>query len=347
MKIVSIIGKFDTTEGVADGQAVKTNILADEIELVYGLDKVERISTFKWKRNPVKLFWKSIKAVWNSKNVIFLIDEGGIKIFPYLLQIVNIFHKCRIHYYVVGGWLKNYLDNSESAVRVLKKLDAIYVELPAMYRELEEHGFCNGVLVNKFRRMTPVATEKIDISPKCPYKLCYFSRVMREKGIEDCISAVILANKQAGFVKYTLDIYGLIYEPYREVFDEMRKSFPDYIKYKGIVDFNKSSSILKDYFAMLFPTSYASEGYPNTIVDSFAAGLPVIATKWKYNSDIIHEYKDGILIDVSNIEQIIESMEFLSENLDLYGQMRKNCIARCSEYLPENAIKKVVEHLQW
>lgn len=346
MMKVAIIGKYDTANGVSDGQAVKTNIVAEEIERRFGKNAVRRINTYNWKKNPAKLFSNCLHAVWKCDNVLFLTDEGGIKVFPKLLRLANIMGRCKIHYYVVGGWLHTYLDRSKEAVADLQKLDAIYVEVPAMLRELEERGFRNGVLLNKFRRMTPVSREALNLKPQAPYKLCYFSRVMKEKGVEECIAAVKLANERAGFTKYILDIFGSINEPYRETFEEMAKTFPGYIRYGGIVDFQKSGSVLKDYVAMLFPTYYTSEGYPNAVVDAFAAGLPVIATRWNYNADIIRDHKDGILVDVGNVEQIIEALEELTADLDAYGTMRLNCLDRCAEYLPENAIAKVVAQLK-
>ena len=149
--------------------------------------------------------------------MMFMTDEGGIKVFPRLLRWANIRGKCRLHYYVVGGWLSGYLDRAEAAVADLRKLDAIYVELPAMLRELEQRGFRNGVLVNKFRRMTPVDRKELELRPSAPYKLCYFSRVMREKGVEECVAAVKLANERAGFEKFRLDIFGSVHPMIRGV----------------------------------------------------------------------------------------------------------------------------------
>lgn len=346
MKKITIIGKFDTANGVSDGQAVKTTIVAQEIECRFGQSAVKRINTYGWKKNPLKLLYNCVFAVWKSDNVLFLTDEGGIRVFPKLLRLANVLGRCKIHYYVVGGWLHEYLDRNEKAAEELRKLDAIYVEIPAMLRELEERGFHNGVLLNKFRRITPASLEDLDMNPQAPYRLCYFSRVMKEKGVEECIDAVKMANQQVGFEKFTLDIYGSINESYRETFANLEKQFPPYIHYGGIVDFRESTQVLKNYFAMLFPTYYASEGYPNTIVDAFAAGLPVVATRWNYNADIIRDHEDGILIDVGSVEQIVGAVEYLADNPQLYETMRKNCVARCEEYLPGNAIKKVVAELK-
>ncbi|MFR3494185.1 MAG: glycosyltransferase [Blautia sp.] len=60
-----------------------------------------------------------------------------------------------------------------------------------------------------------------------------------------------------------------------------KASSPQYIRYKGMVPFNQSTEVLKNYDALLFPTYYEGEGFAGTIIDAFAAGLPVIASDWK------------------------------------------------------------------
>lgn len=346
MKKVAIIGAFCSSKGVFDGQTVKTNILTEEIERACGKENVTRINTYGWRKNPARLFVNCISAVLTHDNVMFVTDEGGIKVFPWLLSLANVTGKCKIHYYVVGGWLGGYLERSELTARKLRTLDAIYVELPAMQRELESNGFSNVVLVNKFRRMTPVEAAQIAGRPEEPYRLCFFSRVMKEKGIEDAVAAVNLANERAGRVKFSLDIYGAVHPPYQDVFDEMVQGFPEYIHYCGMVDFQKSSSVLKDYFTMLFPTFYTSEGYPNAVVDAFFAGLPVVATRWNYNADIIRDHLDGILVDVGSVEQLAGAIEVMASNLQDHFAMRMNCLSRCAEYLPEKAVAKVVAQLK-
>lgn len=346
MKKVAIIGAFCSSKGVFDGQTVKTNILTEEIERACRKENVTRINTFGWRKNPARLFVDCVCAVLTHDNVMFVTDEGGIKVFPWLLSLANVTGKCKIHYYVVGGWLGGYLERSEMTARKLRKLDAIYVELPAMQRELESKGFSNVVLVNKFRRMTPVDPTKITETPEEPYRLCFFSRVMKEKGIEDAVAAVNLANERAGRVRFSLDIYGAVHPPYQAVFDELIQGFPEYIRYCGMVDFQKSSSVLKDYFAMLFPTFYTSEGYPNAVVDAFSAGLPVVATRWNYNADIIRDRREGILVDVGSVEQLAGAMEAMAADLQDHFAMRMNCLSRCAEYLPEKAVAKVVAQLK-
>jgi glycosyltransferase involved in cell wall biosynthesis len=49
------------------------------------------------------------------------------------------------------------------------------------------------------------------------------------------------------------------------------------------------TKVLRDYFALLFPIYYIGEGFAGTAIDAFSAGVPVIASDWKYNSEVIKE----------------------------------------------------------
>lgn len=343
---IAVIGYFNNGESVSDGQGVKTAILTEELEKISGCDNVDRIDTAGWKKHPVRLLMKCLRAVRKNKNVVFLTDYNGIRVFPRMLELFNFRRKCSLHYYVVGGWLTDYLKQNPQIEKALKKLDAIYVEIPSMAAAMTTAGFSNVVTVNKFRRLNPLGEDALRLNPTEPYKLCYFSRVMKEKGVEDAIAAVKKLNAGMEKPRYMLDIFGAVDPQYTETFDSMQKDFPEYIEYCGIVDFRDSTGVLKKYFAMLFPTFYKSEGYPNTVVDAFAAGLPIIATRWHYNAEIINDRVDGMLVDVGNVEQIVSAVKTLSKDSELYKKMRINCLKRCTEYQPEKAVQKIVDRLQ-
>lgn len=70
----------------------------------------------------------------------------------------------------------------------------------------------------------------------------------------------------------------------------MQKRFPSYIRYGGLVPFDKSVNVLKDYLALLFPIYYEGEGFAGTLIDAYFAGVPVIAPDWKYNAELVNEY---------------------------------------------------------
>lgn len=345
MKKVAIIGKFDTVNGISDGQAVKTNILAQEIEQACGAENVIRISTYGWKKAPLRLFGQSILAVWRSENVIFMTDEGGIRVFPWLLRLANIAGRCKLHYAVVGGWLLHFPEKHKILSACLKGFDGIYVETTAMKRGLERHGFQNLQLMPNCKRLRLLQKEDLEMRTAEPHMLCTFSRVMREKGIADAVGAVREVNERYGRAVYTLDIYGQIDPDQKQWFEDLSNSFPSEIRYCGIAEYDRSVEVLKDYYALLFPTGFYTEGVPGTIIDAYAAGVPVISSKWESFSDVVEDGRTGIGYDFSKPEMLRQILMELAASPERMSAMKECCLEKAQAFLPENTLGVLLDAL--
>ena len=111
-------------------------------------------------------------------------------------------------------------------------------------------------------------------------------------------------------------------EDYKEHFLQIIDDVPKYIQYKGITESNLSSAILKDYYFLLFPTYYPGEGFAGTLIDAFSSGLPVIATDWMYNSEIIKNGFNGYLFSPNNLDELVTLLDnvIISDN---YNDLKK------------------------
>ena len=338
---VAIIGHYGNGKQFLDGQTVKTKVLSKELENQLGLESLMKIDTYGGKKALPKLFFKSISALKKSKNVVILPAHNGLKFFVPVLTFFNKIFKRKLFYVVIGGWLADYLKDKKRLAKKLKKFDGIFVETNTMKNALESVGFANVFVMPNCKELE-ILTEEQLIYPKTePYKLCTFSRVCKEKGIEDALNAVVQANEHFGRVVYSLDIYGQVDSSQIEWFDELKKTFPEYVNYGGLVPFDKSVEVLKDYFALLFPTRYFTEGIPGTIIDAFAAGVPIISKKWLNYNDILDDSTcigydfegakclNAILLDERLPEKIVS--------------LKKNCLNRAKDYLPKNAIKMFID----
>ena len=341
---IAVIGKYTTANGVSsDGQAVKTNLIVREIEHALGANSVRQVNTFGWKKHPLKLLVHSMLAVWQTDHVIFMTDEGGIKIFPWLLPVLNIFKRNPLHYVVVGGWLIHFVGRHRFIRGCLKKFDGIYVETSVMKRELEQLGFENVILMPNFKRLKPVEHTQSTLSE--PFRFCTFSRIMKEKGIDDAAEAVCAVNAHFGRSVCTLDIYGQVDPGQTQWFSDLQKTFPPEIRYGGVVDFDRSTEVLKDYFALLLPTEFYTEGVPGTVIDAYAAGVPVIAARWESFADVIDEGVTGIGYPFGKQEQLKEILIRLVEKPDLVSGMKANCAEKASQYLPEQVMGILLSRL--
>lgn len=342
---VGVCGHFALDINLLNGQTVKTKIITDELKAALGSNNVYIVDTYGWKKNPLILFANCCKLIKKCRNVIILPASNGIKVFVPLFNILNKIYKRKLHYVVIGGWLPDLLKNNIKLQRWLSNFDGIYVETNYLVKSLNNLGLINVRKLPNFKKLKILEKNELIYNNKEPYKLCTFSRIMKEKGIEDAINAVKHINEKYHRIIYTLDIYGQIEENYIENFKILCNKFPSYIRYRGTVPFDKSVEILKEYFALLFPTHFATEGIPGTIIDAYCAGLPIISSKWNSFSDIIDDYKTGIGFELNNIDELICILQNIANDPSKLYEMKENCLKKASDYLPQSVIPYFISFL--
>lgn len=341
---ICIIGAFGFDSLPTGGQPVKTRSLYRLLSENYGKDNISYIETYGWKRHPIKMIRLVKKAVNENDVVIMLPAHNGVKIFtPMLLKFAKR-KKTRLFYDVIGGWLAEKISNDLKLAKELKHFDGIWVETSNMKSALEEQGFKNVTVIPNFKFIEPLKKEDLYM-PKKPYKLCTFSRIMKEKGIEDAINAVIEINSKQDENIFILDIYGPIDEGYQFRFKELQNNFPEYIKYNGVVEPDKSVSVLKDYCALLFPTHFNTEGIPGTIIDAYTAGVPIITAKWKNCEDIFADGITGWGYEQGNYNALVEKLEELKKNPQCFNEMRINCLKKAQIFSPSKVINTIVNNI--
>lgn len=347
MKKIAIIGNMGVIgKPVSDGQTIKTRIVTQELIRQYGENEVLIINTHGGKINIIKSPFQCLRALINAFNIIILPASNGIRIYAPLLSILsNIIRRCRLHYVVIGGWLPTFIQNKPILKHAMRRFYGIYVETDTMKIAMEEQQYNNISIIPNFKDLHIVNKEELEREYAEPYKLCTFSRVMKEKGIGDAIEVIKEINRKLNRVVYTLDIYGKIDSSQIEWFNNLQSTFPNYISYKGVIDFDKSVDTIKDYFALLFPTHFFTEGIPGTIIDAYAAGVPVISAKWKSYADIIDDGQTGLCYEFDNIKEFEQILINVAHNPALVTSLKQNCIKRAESYLPDNAMKILLENL--
>lgn len=341
---VGMCGLFGEGEQLLNGQTVKTKMIYDELGQFIGANNIHLIDTYKWKRNPLKLFVNCFLLMKRSKNIIILPAQNGIKVIPVIFLILNVFFKRKMHYVVIGGWLPEVLEKNKLIKNVLFKYHGIYVETNSMVEKLNKIGLKNAIYLPNFKRLTILSKESLEYIPAEPLKVCTFSRVMKEKGIEDAIYAIESINKKFERTVFTLDIFGQIESDYKERFLKLESEFPDYIKYCGLVNAKSSVKVLKKYSALLFPTYYKGEGFAGTIIDAFASGIPVIATDWRYNKELIEEGFNGFTY--KNNDELIRVLVEVATDPTILNSMKENCLKTAEIYFPDNVIPTLIKQLE-
>lgn len=344
MKKAAIIGHFGFGLNCLDGQTVKTKIIADQLCKIYGGDKIIKYDTHGSLKSLLKAPFVCLSAMLKSKNVIILPAHNGLRIYAPLLSFIKKFSKTKLHYVVIGGWLPEMLGNKPHLEKCLKKFDAIYVETVVMKKALQDKGFKNVTVMPNCKDLTILKEDKLVYTTGQPYKLCTFSRVMKEKGIEDAINAVKRVNEKFGKTVFTLDIYGNVDAGQKEWFDQLQITFPEYVKYCGAVQFDKSVEVLKNYFALLFPTFYDGEGFAGTLIDAYSAGVPVIASDWRYNREIVND-SVGLVFPTKDVNILCAILEKCKSDPMAINNLKINCLKESKKFLPETVIKILTQQL--
>lgn len=341
-----VCGHFAFGKTYLNGQTIKTKIVSREIQKIFGEKEVLEIDTHDGMKKIVLLPFILMNYLRKCENMIILPAQNGLRIIAPILVVENLLFNRKLHYVVVGGWLPEFLENKPVLTKILKRFDYIYVEAEMMKRALEKKGFINVLVMPNCKELTVLNEDEIVYSKSEPYKLCTFSRVMKEKGIEDAFLAVKMINEQYGKIIYILDIYGQVDGNQIEWFESLKKEFPSYIKYKGSVPFYKSVETLKDYFALLFPTYYKGEGFAGTLIDAMASGTPVIASDWKYNEEFVKESFTGMIYPTRNQAALIECLVFAFQNSESMNRMRCNCLKEARKFQPEETIKILIANME-
>lgn len=343
-KKIAIIGFFAYNTDYNGGQENKTRALAELLIEKYGKENIYTVDTLNWKKKPIKLLIKTIKTIRKSNNVIMLPARNGVKVFSKLLLLFKK-KNTKLFYSVIGGWLPTITISNNSLKSNLIKFDGIWVETKSMKKELNIQGFTNVTIIPNFKKIKPIDEKEINDYYDVPLKTCTFSRVLKEKGIEDAINVVKKINNAQNKVVLELDIYGKIDKNYEETFLKLSKSFPDYIKYKGVVPYDDTVKVLKNYFLLLFPTHYSTEGIPGTIIDAYASGVPILSAKWNSYDDVIIDNVTGISFKQLNINDFENKLNDILKDTKKITKMKKDCLREFNKYTEDYAYNIIKNQL--
>ena len=343
---ICIIGHFGFGYNLLNGQTIKTHIIANELEKQMKDIVLSKIDTHNFK-NKLLLLPRSFYALIKNDNIIILPAHNALLIeVPWLILWNYIFNR-NLHYVVIGGWLVTFIEKHLFVKSLLRRFNGIYVETDSMKKALDKNGFNN---VNVLPNCKPLKILKEEELVNCfsePYQLVTFSRVMEQKGIEDAVRSVKIANERIGHNAFKLTIYGQIEHGQESWFANLQKQFNDFIIYGGFVDYDKSTDVLRESYALLFPTFYEGEGFAGTILDAFASGLPVIASDWKYNSQIVEHLKTGCIFPVRDVDMLASIIVFIYNHQSEWVAMKYNCLREAFKYTPQLALRPLLKALKY
>jgi glycosyltransferase involved in cell wall biosynthesis len=343
-KAAAVIGHFDFKGNNMIGAVVKSRNIFKAIVKQFGNQEVCSVDIYTWQKHTIKVLCSIILAFYRYKNIVLVISKTSPLLMRYLTVLKKI-HKNHILYIVVGGDIAIHLKENQGRIQYMQFIDAFFVETPDCVEAMSLLGFSNVNLLLNYKHIKPVTIDDMEISTEKPFRFCTFSRVIAQKGISDAINAIHELNQEAGCQLCCLDIYGLIDSSYEKELNVLLESYGQSCKYCGVIPEEESVKTLKPYYCMLFPTKYKTEGIPGTIVDAFAAALPVICSEWPRSRYVVTNGKDSIVYSFNNYLSLLDAIKYAINNPDVILKLKSGSLDSFNKYQPEFAVLPLIQEL--
>lgn len=207
-------------------------------------------------------------------------------------------------------------------------------------------GTCNGIDTQRFNR-TNIRLEallalqsQLGIVDGC-FVIGFTGRLVRDKGIIELVNAFLILRKKYSNVRLLL--VGML-----EVRDALPPHIVDSINNNPdiITTGYVENATIENYYALMdvFVLPSYREGFPTSILEASAMGLPVLTTKVTGCVDSIIENKTGIFIP-HDAQAISSAIELLYNDKKMRMNYGKNGRAFVEENFRQELIWKEIERL--
>lgn len=126
--------------------------------------------------------------------------------------------------------------------------------------DLKDLGLKHIELMTNFKLQSKREPNDIVLDENKNISVCVLSRLTEDKGIEDAIEAVKIANTKLGNDNIHLDLYGIVPNQYQEKFDKIVKENENIVTYKGVANYNETASHLKNILLYCFQLIFMVKG---------------------------------------------------------------------------------------
>ncbi|MEA4973593.1 Glycosyltransferase Gtf1 [bioreactor metagenome] len=333
------IGSFPPPYG---GVTIKNNILYNS--LINSLD-CEKINLSKVKNFEVLHVLRFLKTCLNNDSV-FIIGAAGIwrRRFSKLLYFINRKALNKSILVVMGGKSAGIIAKDKQYLKYVSIYKKIYVETYGMKKDLEVKGLNNVDIFPNCRNM-PNNDLKLKDTYSVKFKLVYFSQISEEKGADIVCEAAKLLNLKK--IEYNIDFYGNVNKKFKETFFTYIDMLPN-VNYCGVFKPDKDDVYVKlaQYDVLLFPSRWKYEGVPGILVESKIAGITAIVSDINYNSEIISNNINGIVLKRNTASELASIIEYLCRNRDKLNVLKTNAKLSSEYYLIENYINNIINEIK-
>lgn len=240
--------------------------------------------------------------------------------------------------FVVGGKLADLVEGDQRTLKALSKFRRLYVEPRRMYERLQAFGLENVSWFPNCRQRPE--EEYLPESASRKLRCVFFSRIMREKGAENILSAA------AEMPEVRFVFYGPIDGDYKERFEKSVMALEN-VSYEGLFKGNNAEiyQLLHQFDVMLLPTFFKTEGIPGALVEAKIAAIAAIVSDVSYNAEIVEDGVSGIVMKENTVEELVRAIGQIDTDRELLFRLKQGAKASAEAYYIENYISGVIDNL--
>lgn len=345
-KKIGLIGRIDSSGMLFDGQTVKTRTIWRMLCERYGEDRIMVVDTTGYKQHPLRVLSQYLRCLRSCDDIVVSLSRNGRKFFFPLLCFASKHLNKRIYHNLIGGWLGRDVREHPKYAKYLDSFVVNWVESVKLADELNALGVKNVEYLPNFKMIEAIGSADLSKASTPPYRVCTFSRVIEQKGILEAIEAIELLNADKSGGPWELDIYGPIDDAFASDFQQALAGKP-YVAYRGCVTPEMSVETIHEYWALLFPTKWELEGVPGTIIDALSAGVPIIASHWRYYDEMLADGETGYSFEFGgNVNDLVDAIGRLKSANARLMEMRQNCIKRADSYSPKRLFARMTDRIE-
>lgn len=335
-KNILVLGYFGYYQNELDGQTIKTRNIYELLKIkTNGQYKIDQFDTQRFQYSKFSFFDLLVK-LFRCNKLVYLPAHNNLKyLFPFIYVLCWL-RRCEIMYFVVGGWLAQYLESKRLHVKLLSNIRVILTESNDLSNALVTQYQLKNVITFPNLRLhsfTPTFVQNND-----QFKIVYMARINRMKGLDYvfCLAKAFL-DSSINEKPVIIDFFGPIEKEDEAYFFEQLAKCPN-SSYRGVLQPENIYTTLDQYDLMVFPTRYFTEGFPGTVLDAYIAGLPIVATRWKHATDFIIQGKTGFIVPFENSEnEFVQAVKTIYTDSNLLLQMKHNAYEQSLKYAPDYA----------
>ena len=300
--------------------------------------KKSNTQTIKELHSHLKVFNPDIVQVWNRMSAYF-VDVIKLKYRPSFKYIIAYVADCN-----TPSWKsKDFIINKVSLFLADKVVGNSYAGLKAYSVPLKKRVcIYNGYNFDRAEKIESLDIEKKrkEIGITTPYVASMIARFDKNKDYQSFLDSAKLLLEKRQDITFLAIGKGDMLDYYKNL---IPKEYQNHIRFLGFR--SDIDELIKISNITLLLTNYNihGEGISNSIMESMALGVPVIATLGGGTPEIITHGDNGFLIKNNQIGQISNlTNHIISDNI-LWNEMSKNCKATVEQkFNLENTTKQYI-----